>query len=89
MATRLDLSFYDWDRFRKHNPITKYEDIEIGKLYHIPPTIIYGRRDFIPENKTNAFISGKMREEGANCWESATIYRTELTARFIVEVKKF
>ena len=84
---KLDMKYYNYDRFRKYGPTTPFEEIETGKTYHIPPTILYGRRDIIVEQKDYNTISGQLRDEDGT-WRRATLYKTELSMIFLVELKK-
>ena len=55
----LDFKYYDYDRFRIE-PLTKWADIIEGETYHIGPTIIYPRRDFLCEHKETDRLVGKV-----------------------------
>ena len=84
--TKIDEKLYDYYRMAKIGPLTKFEDIEVGATYHIPPIIIYGRRDIIVEKKDWNTISGKMRHEDGT-WTNSTLYRTELSMRYLIKRK--
>lgn len=84
MELQLDNKYYDFYRFRKLEPLTNFKDIEIGVTYHIPPTIIYKRRDVIVENKIGNQIHGKVKFEDGN-WEPVTLYESELSTRFLIK----
>jgi len=85
---RLDSSLYDYTRVIKYNPITAWDDIKEGEIYHIPPTIIYDRRDFICERKTDNAISGKIMEYEEGVWKPCTMYRSEISMRFLVKKER-
>lgn len=84
---KLDMKYYDYDRIRKFGPMTQLKDIEVGKTYHIPPTILYSRRDIIVESKDSETISGQLRESDGT-WKHAILYKTELSMRYLVERQK-
>jgi hypothetical protein len=84
---RLSMEYYDYDRIRKFKPITKFDEIEVGKTYHIPPTILYGRRDITVDSKDSNTISGKMVNADGS-YRHATLYETELSMIFLVEKKE-
>lgn len=84
---QLDNKYYDYSRFKVFQPIVKYEDIQVGKTYHIPPTILYPRRDFIVEYKDSNSLRGKLMTENG-MWMGSTIYRNELSVKFLVEKQK-
>jgi hypothetical protein len=88
MGCKLDMSYYDYDRIRTLKPMVEFKDIEMGVVYHIPPTILYERRDFIPEQRNNnASISGKVRNKDGT-WGKMTLYSSEISARFMVKKQK-
>ena len=83
---KLDLKYYSYDRLTKINPLTEYDDIEEGALYHIPPIMVYDRRDFIVIQKTPSTLVGKMRfEDGV--WKETTLYKSELSTRYLIKRK--
>jgi hypothetical protein len=82
MAT-MDNIHYNYDRMTKIDPITKFEDIEVGATYHIAPLIIYDRRDIIVERKDWNTISGTViHSDGTRT--HTTLYKTELSMRYLV-----
>jgi predicted esterase len=84
MEVKLDMKYYDYDRIKKFGPMTPFKDIKVGKTYHIPPTILYGRRDIVVEYKDLNTIRGQLRDSDGS-WRSATFYKTELSMIFLVE----
>lgn len=84
---KLDMKFYDYTRVTKAPILTNWDDIEEGKTYHIPPTIIYDRRDFFCEHKDGSAMTGKVREDGETIWKNSKLFRNELSVRFLVELK--
>ena len=80
--------YYDYYRLIKVGKLMDFDDIKEGVMYHIPPTILYDRRDFIPSRINASSVSGMM-SEGGGPWREATIYRGELCARFIVKKQDF
>lgn len=83
MDITLDRKHYDYCRFSKIKPFTPFNEIEIGVMYHIPPTIIYPRRDFLVKSKTTSTVSGLAKIDGK--WENLTLYQSELSMRFLVK----
>ena len=82
---RLDNSYYDYERMRKIPPLTDFKDIKVGETYHIPPTIIYGRRDFKVMEKSPTTITGIMTNLEDGTTQKSTLYESELSMRFIVK----
>lgn len=80
----LDNKYYNYDRMRKIT-LTKFEDIEVGVLYHIPPTILYDRRDFICEKKEKTCLIGKIKYSHEKTWKPTTLYNSELSIRYLVK----
>ena len=85
MAT-IDNKYYDYERMAKIKPLTKFEDIEVGATYHIPPIIIYGRREFTVQSKDYSTVSGIMKFDDGT-YMHTTLYRTELSMKYIVRRK--
>ena len=75
-------------KLRKVNRITPWNDIMPGKLYHIPPIIIHDRRDFRVRWKNDNYATGRFKKADGE-WEDGQIYRGEVSALFMVEVKRF
>ena len=67
-------------------PLTSWDEISVGDMLHIPPIIIYKRRDFIVEEKTSQLIRGKVREFGDSEWNDYTIFKSENSAKFLVKI---
>lgn len=88
MGVSLDRTYYDYSRFSRVKPLTEFKDIEIGVMYHIPPTILYPRRDFLVESKTCTTVRGKIREGFSKTWEEKTLYQSELSMKFLVKRQK-
>ena len=82
----LDRDYYDYYRMSKIKPLTDYEDIKVGGVYHIPPSIIYDRREVIVESKDFNSIRCKVKNSNGE-WSDETMYRSELSMRFLVEIK--
>ena len=79
----LDYKYYNYDRFKNLQPITSWDDLKVGSCYHIPPTILYNRRDIIIEGKDDNKILCQMREDGK--WFRSTIYRSEISSKFLAK----
>lgn len=70
---------------RKIKPITEWDDIKEGEYYHIPPLLYNKRFDFlVVEKKENSM---KVKKNGDNY--NQTIFRTDITSRFIVKQQKY
>ena len=65
-------------------PLTDWDDIKVGDKLHLPPIVIYGRREFIVSSKTKNFLNGRLKEFGA--WKEYTIFKSETSAKFLVKV---
>lgn len=69
---------------RKINPMMDWNDIKEGEEYHLPPLVYNKRMDFVVvEKKENSM---RIRKHGDNY--SQTIFRTDITTRFIVKKRK-
>jgi hypothetical protein len=88
-SVRLDKQkYYDYYRLIKVGRLMDFDDIKEGETYHIPPTILYDRRDF-KANRVNADSVNGLMSEGGGPWVQTTIYRGELCARFMVKKQDF
>lgn len=70
-------------KLKEIDKITKWEDIQVGKEYHLPPLIYNKRMDFVVVEKTDNTI--KIRKIGDNYCQ--TMFKSDATSNFIV--KKF
>jgi hypothetical protein len=68
-------------KLRNVEPITKWEDIKEGEIYHMPPLIYNKRFDFVVMEKGENHIKIRKFCE----FFMQTIYRTDITSRFIVK----
>ena len=69
---------------RKIAPMMNWEDIKEGESYHLPPLIYNKRMDFVVvEKKENSM---RVRKNGDEYCQ--TMFRTDITARFIVKKQK-
>lgn len=85
---RVSNFYYEYDRFKNYVSPLNWDDIKEGETYYIPPTIIYGRRDFICEEKTPTCLKGRAYEYETKEWSNATIYKSELSMRFMVKKER-
>ena len=76
------------DKLAKIEPITPWEDIKIGEVYHIPNIMCYNRADFIVSEKTRNYINGMIREEGGN-WKNYSLFKAETRTKFLVKKVNF
>ena len=84
MGLKLDSRFYEYDRFNKITCLTPYEEIEVGEEYHIPPTILYDRRDILVDEKTSRYIGGYVTYPDGSV-EHQKLFAQELSIRFLVK----
>ena len=79
--------------FGNGNRLTPWECIMPGKIYHIPPLLIYDRRTFLCESVENDCeirrIRGKMIINGETNIENAVIFESEISSKFLIEVKNW
>ena len=79
--------------FRNGNRLTPWDCIMPGKIYHIPPLLIYDRRTFLCESVENDCeirrIRGKMIINGETNIENAVIFESEISSKFLIEVKNW
>ena len=66
-------------KLREVKPLTDWENIKVGEIYHVPPLIYNKRMDFIVKDKQRDSI--KIIKLGDNY--SQTMFRTDITSRFI------
>ena len=59
----------------------KWEDIEVGEIYHMPPLIYNGRFDFIVLSKEFNTIRVKRYDKEY----PQTMFKTDITSNFIVK----
>ena len=72
------------EAIKELQPLTDWDDIKVGDRLHLPPIIIYGRREFVVSSKTNNFLNGMLKECGM--WKEHTIFKSETSAKFLVKV---
>ena len=79
--------------FGNGNRLTPWDCIMPGKIYHIPPLLIYDRRTFLCESVENDCeirrIRGKMIINGETNIENALIFDSEISSEFLIEVKNW
>lgn len=79
--------------FGNGNRLTPWDCIMPGKTYHIPPLLIYDRRTFLCESVENDCeirrIRGKMIINGKANIEDAIIFESEISSKFLIEVKNW
>ena len=61
--------------------ITRWEDIEVGEVYHMPPLIYNKRFDFIVLSKDISTIRVKRTDNEF----PQTMFKTDITSNFIVK----
>lgn len=75
------------NRLRKAaNPLTDWDKIKVGDKFHIPPLLVYARRHFTVTGKDKFYITGTMVSEQAPKPFFTTIYREEISAKYMVKV---
>ena len=79
--------------FGSGNRLPPWDCIMPGKIYHIPPLLIYDRRTFLCESVENDCeirrIRGKMIINGETNIENAVIFESEISSKFLIEVKNW
>ena len=73
------------EAIKELSPLTEWDDIQVGDRLHIPPIVIYDRREFIVSKKSNNFLSGRLKE-GNGGWKEYTIFKSEISAKFLAKV---
>lgn len=68
-------------KLRQMNPLTEWDDIKEGEKYHLPPLIFNKRMDFIVTEKR----PNSLRFKKTDCSYCQTMFKTDLTTRFIVK----
>lgn len=82
---KLSREYYNYEKLSKANRLTPWNEIKEGVLYHIPPIVIYDRRDFMVLSKTANQLEGKMRTSDGK-WNDATLYYSELSTKFMTKL---
>ena len=82
MATNIKEKKISYDELSKIDPLTKWEDINIGDCLHVPPFWIYGRREMHVLKKSETFIQVELLNENN---KKTSVFKTEITARFLVK----
>lgn len=68
-------------KLREVNPITDWDDIKEGEVYHLPPLVYNKRMDFIVvEKKPNSM---RIKRKGDEYCQ--TMFKGDITTRFIVK----
>ena len=75
------------EELQKIKSITPWEQIEVNKIYHIPPIISLERRDIVFLSKTENEGIYK-RVDGGDETEGK-MHRTSVFARFLIRKNKF
>ena len=74
------------DRLKSVEPLTPWDSIQIGHVYHIPAILNYDRRDFKVDYKDDNKIQGQILSDGKSVKPyQYSFFRSELSSRFIVE----
>lgn len=66
----------------KIKPLTKWEDIQVGDVFHIPNLLVYKRADFLVTGIKNNYINGMIKEENGN-WKDYSLFKNEVRAYFL------
>lgn len=72
------------DEILKLEPITPWESIKEGDVYHIPYIIAYKRADIIVTEKKRTYLNGMIREDGGD-WKNYSLFKNEARAKFLVK----
>ena len=75
------------EELQKIKSITPWEEVEVNRIYHIPPIISLERREVMivtktPDEATYRRVDGEDEKEGK-------MHRTSVFARFLIKRKKF
>ena len=81
---KLNSDFYDFNKMRAVGYLTDWTDIKEGNVYHIPPTILYARRDIAVVRKESNHIYGKVYDYETGKETFSTIYFSEISARYLI-----
>ena len=73
------------DALLEVKPITPWEDIKVGDVYHIPNILLYKRADFIVYIRHSEYMTGIIMEYDTMKWKNHTIYRNEVRAKFLTK----
>ena len=68
----------------KLEPITPWEDLQVGDVYHLPNMLIFKRADYIITEKKSTYINGMIRENGGN-WRNHSLFKSEVRTKFLVK----
>ena len=72
------------DELSKIEPITPWEEIKVGDVFHLPNLILYKRADFIVTDKNKTYMSGMIREDNGN-WKNHSLFKNEVRCKFLVK----
>lgn len=77
------------DKLKEMKPFMKWENIQEGKVYHIPQIPGEERRDIYIMTKTSYFLTYRLIGDENRC--SYTMYPSSLASKFLIEnkLKKF
>lgn len=80
----IDSKLISFVKLRKINPLTEWDNIKEGEIYHIPPLVYNKRMDFIvKEKKLNSMKIVRLGYE-----YQQTMFRTDITSRFIIKKRE-
>ena len=65
-------------------PITSWEDLKVGEVYHLPNLLIQKRADFVINEKKTSYINGMIKEEGSG-WKPHSLFKNEVRTKFLVK----
>ena len=75
------------EELQKVQSITPWENVEVAKIYHIPPIISLERRDVLILTKTADEATYKRVDNGDE--KEGKMHRTSVFARFLIKKKEF
>lgn len=70
------------------SPITKWENVIVNHIYHIPPVLGLSRRDVLVTSKTDTELSFK-RVDGVEENATGKYNKTSVFAKCMIETKEF
>jgi len=77
----------EWERVKSFGPLIQWEDLEVGKTYHVPPIYIYKRMDITIEEKGEKSAEVKIETEGKTYHRA--LYRSEALPHYMNERIEF
>jgi hypothetical protein len=68
----------------KLNPVTPWEDLKVGDVYHLPNLLCYKRANLIINEIKRNYLNGMIKEEGSE-WKYYSLFKNEIRAKFLIK----